>query len=167
MSRTRIVLATSLIVGGLVLALAAIPALAQSSGGMPMHGGSPSVDAPTGPMMSGGGMMGMHGQSSSDQLAQMQQLHEQMPIELREQMQAWHEQQGITSGMPMMGGQHPSTMHAQMPQELQEQMRAWYAQAPAELKEQMPAMHGAQTPAGCPMADDTSPSDVPAEDATS
>ena len=167
MSRTRSVLAASLIVGGLLLALAAIPALAQSSGGMPMLGGSPPVEAPTGPMMHGGGMMGMHDQVSSEQLAQMQQLHEQMPIELREQMKARYEQQGITSGMPRMGGQHPSTMHAQMPQELHEQMRAWYAQAPAELKEQMQAMHGAQTPVGCPMADDTSPSDVPAEDATS
>src|SRR5215216_4108879 len=86
--------AIALLVGG-VLILTAVPALAQSGGAMPMHDGVG---------------MGMHGQVSQDQIVQMQQLHEQMPVEVVEQMQAWHQRQG------MMG------MHAQMPQDLQDQM---------------------------------------------
>jgi hypothetical protein len=66
--------------GVLVLLAAAIPAVAQSTNGMPMHQGA--------------GMMDMHSdQVSHMQPGPMQLFHEQMPPELSEQMQAWHQQQ--------------------------------------------------------------------------
>ncbi len=114
--------AIALFAGG-VLLLAAVPALAQSGGAMPMHDGVG---------------MGMHGQISQDQIVHMQQFHEQMPADLLEQMQVWHQQQGM---MGMMGGHSLPAMHAQMPQDLQDQMSAWHAQLPEDLNSQMQAMH--------------------------
>ena len=180
MSRTRIVLSTAAVLGGLLVA--AVPALAQSTGHMLMQqGGSPMASPTMTAMMSSGGMMGeqgmmdMHGQVAPEQLARMQQFHAQMPAELRDQMQAWHQQQGMTGMMSMMHAQGPAAMHAQMPQELQDQMRAWYAQLPDDTRAQMQAMHesmvgmhGGQATATCPfLDDDASPSGAPAEDTES
>jgi len=151
--------AIALLVGG-VLILAAVPALAQSGGAMPMHDG---------------GGMGMHGQVSQDQIVQMQQLHEQMPAEVVEQMQAWHQRQGMPGMMRMMGGTSLPAMYAQMPHDLQDQLSAWHAQLPEDLNSQMQAMHNTmasmhagQVPEGIESASpDAEPNAPPTEDVES
>src|SRR6266542_2894799 len=107
--------AIALLVGG-VLILAAVPALAQSGGAMPMHDGVG---------------MGMHGQISQDQIVHMQQFHEQMPADLLEQMP-----QDLQDQM--------SAWHAQLPEDLNSQMQAMHTTMASMHAGQVPeAIEGA------------------------
>src|SRR5262245_13909518 len=92
MSRTRIG-GIALLAGSLLL-LAAVPALAQPDGGMPMS--EPA------------GMMGMHGQVMPGHMGQMPMGHQQMPGDMVEQMRAWHAQ------MPDDVNAQMQSMHARM-----------------------------------------------------
>jgi len=139
MNRTRLALTIAVVAGGLFLAVATVPAFAQSAGWMPMQGQGSSR---TQGMMGSHGHGAMHGEGSTEFFNQMQDFHAQMPAELRDQMQAWHQEQGMAGMMRMMTGSTDVTaMHAQMPTELRDQMDAWYAQLPEDAQAQMTAMH--------------------------